>query len=392
MRKHILERDTKRWKLFLISFLELFFASLVSIGVYYAAFQPIFQSAFSADVAQEEAARKEILSIGTESKLMHLQVDSSSVYSLDNSYKYYVRTLLRDAYENPLGQYDMAEDKDGYQNKKEEMSLFPKIESTTFFSDDFIGQFYTSFAAEKGLLSTTKPAKEYFIVDILGINATTLSSTYFTATNLETYPILKPEIRRALFSYQVLKIATNDYAKIDQQFYQYFSAIYENAGKTLLSYRPYKIAFDQYNASYARLESFRIGFIPASYLIAYLLLFVLPRFFTPYHASLVQLLFKRAQLDEEGEPKKRIIIIQTLLGLLKYFPAVIGVCLAGNTSALFMAFGSTPINLFLLCIIALAIDLASTMTLLIKKEPRNLFDLISGSWNYRYFIDYRDDK
>ena len=392
MRNHILERDTKRWKLFLIAFLELCFVSICSIGVYFAAFSPILNSAFREEIVLEDSSKKEILSIGTESKLMHLQVDSTSVYSLDNSYKYYVRTLLRDAYENPLSDYDMVEDIDGYKNKKEEIDLFPKIESSPIFNDDFIGYFYTSFAPEKGLLQTAKTAKEYFIVDILGISASTLSSEYFKAVDLNTYPLLQPYVRKALFSYHVLKIATNEYATLDQGFYKYFSHIYENAGKTLLTYQPYKQAFDQYNASYARLQPYRIAFVPLSFLIAYFLCMILPRFFTPYHASLVQLLFKRASLDEDGTKRTKGIIIQCLLGLIEYFPAIIPLCAVANMSVLFMGFGSTPISLFLLCVITLSIDLASLMVLLIKKEPRSLFDLISGSYNYRYFIDYRDAK
>lgn len=390
MRKYILERNTKRWLSILSSALDFGFIAALSIGLYFAAFFPIYNTVLSQDVALETSSREEITNIGTSSKLMHLQADSTSVYSLDNSYKYFVRTLLRYSYEGPLSTYDMEEDADGYKSKEEEMHLFPLIKDGEYFDDDFLGYFYTKFSPEKRLESEIVNPKEHYVVDILGVDKEALSSEFYETPALSTYPILNAKTRSSLFSYHVLKVFTGDLSNIDRAFYSAFVKNYEDAGNLLLQYEPYKNAFDAYDQSYSKLLTFKVSAAVMSFLVSEILLLGVVTLFTPLHGTLGQWVFKRASLDDEEQYRAKNHFLRVLTGLLRYFPSIIPLCIFIDLNVLFASLGALPISLFLICVLCLALDLVSTMLLLVKKEPRSLFDLLCGTYTYRYFIDYRD--
>lgn len=380
-KNYSIERNARRGLAFLASLLDLVFAAVLGIVIYLAAFYPIYNASYSGTIAECDEARKTMLRIGCDSKLMHLQSDGDSVYTLNNSYQYYVRTVLRYSYES--GDYDLVNDPEKYNEKKAEMDLFPAIVTNDdSFDDDFLGFFYTSYVPEHGLVELGTQPKDFYLENVLEIHG---AGKAFWAEPGVAHPVLNPSIRTALFRYNVLKLASNETSQADRDFFAYFTKIYENAGNVLLDYPEYRAAYDIYNADYSAVLSYKTMAFTLSAAISYLVLFVGVSLLLPYHSTLGQTIFHMASLDEEGEFRFGGFLLSRLLGLIKYFPIVLPLGLVVDAQILFETFGGTPLNLVLVALLATLIDIVSTLLLMTKKDARSLFDLASRNYTFRYF-------
>ena len=188
----------------------------------------------------------------------------------------------------------------------------------------------------------------------------------------------------------MLKVFTTELSNIDRSFYSAFVKNYEDAVNLLMRYEPYKAAFDTYNQVYGKLLGFKIGAVMICFALSTILLLGVMTIFTPLHGTLGQAIFKRASLDEDEQHRVKCHFLRVLMGILRYFPSIVPLCVIVDINILFAPLGALPISLFLLAVACLALDLVSTMLLLVKKDPRGLFDLLCGTYTYRYFIDYRE--
>ncbi len=382
MRKsYTVERNARRGLAFLASLLDLLFATALSIAIYLSIFYPIYLNSYSGTIKECDDARKTMLRIGCDSKLMHLQSDGDSVYTLNDSYQYYVRTILRYSYES--GDYDMANDSERYAEKKEEMDLFPAINVTeSSFDDDFLGYFYTSFAVERGLVDSSVSAKEHYLKQVLDIEG---EGKAFWKENGAGHPLLNDSTRTSLFRYNVLKLASSESGQIDRAFFAYFTKIYEEAGNLLLTMPEYKGAFDIYEADYSTLLNYKTMAFAVSASSAYLILFVIVSLFLPYRSSLGQLIFRMASLNEEGEMEMSGFLLSRLVEIVKHFPFIVPLGMVVDAQILFQNLGTSPVNLLLIALIAVLVDIVSTLLLMTKKDARSLFDLTSRTYTFRYY-------
>lgn len=376
---YIYEQDNSRGKDFLLSFINKVAVILFSFAIFFSIFYPIGITKYSEDKIALEENRKIALNIGLESKLMHSDDKEEQVYSLTSSYKYYLRTLLRYNYEQ--SDYDLDLDPDRYKSKQEEMDLFPEVIG---FNDDFLGYFYVTYAVDKNIVDYKEvEPSTYFLNNILKINDASVGGQFFISST--NYPILIPNVRTALFNYEVMKNNASSNASIDSKFFSYFVKLYEEAGNFLLKYAPYKEAYDAFNVIYEKLDNFNKLSIYTSFFSSLIILCLIVPLFNRHKQNVGQLILKRVDLSEDLKVKPRIYLTRMIYDLFRNLPSIIFLAFIVSQNVLFEGLfnlGSFPVSLFLIAIILSLINVISLMLGLIRKDNRNLCMIISNSDHY----------
>lgn len=377
---YIYEADDDRLKDFLLSFINKLIIIALSFIVYFSIFYPISLNAYKSDRQNITETKEVILDIGLDSKLMHSDENKKQVYSLTSSYGYYVRTLLRYDYEN--SGYDLEADPDNYSLKKEEIDLFPEING---YNDDFFGFFYTEYALDKDLYELETYTKEdYFRYQILKIDDESSGQQFFKNEGND-YPHLKDEVRIALYNYVVIGATSSKYSKIDKAFFNYFSTLFEEAGNLLLTYEPYKSAYDSYNVSYQKVYDFSVLSIYLSFILSLISVVIIVPIFNHNKQNVSQLILRRVDLDNEGKIKPRIYIVRFIYDLFRNFPSIIVPAIVLNIELVFtsiFSIGSFPINLFGIALVLSLMNIVSLMFGLIRKDHKNLLAMINNTDNY----------
>ena len=377
--KYSYELDNNRLKDFLLSFINTVIIIAASFAIYFSVFFPISKTQYGKDRSNVEETSQTLFDIGYESKLYHGDKDKKETYSLTSSYRYYVRTLLRYDYEN--SDYDLEKDPDNFKLKKDEIDLFPEIKD---FDDDFFGYFYVTYCFSNNLVNYQgKEPIEYFKYEILNIDDENGGGKFFV--DGVSYPHLKSDVRTALYNYVVLSATNKAYGNVDKEFFAYFTNLYEESGNVLLTYLPYKEAYDLYSYSYNRIHNFNKLAIYVSFFISLIIVAIIVPLCNKHKQNIAQLILKRVDLSKNEETKPRIFITRFFYDLLRYFPAIVIFAFAISQEILFEGMfyiGFIPISLFVLASIVFIIDIVSIMIGMIRKDTRNLCALISDSDNY----------
>ena len=377
--KYSYELDNNRLKDFLLSFINTVIILLSSFVIYLSVFFPIYKTQYRQDNLNIEETSQTLFDIGFESKLYHGDKEKKETYSLSSSYKHYVRTLLRYDYEN--SDYDLETDPDNYKLKKEEMDLFPEIKE---FDDDFFGYFYVTYSLNNNLVDYQgKEPKDFFKYEILNIDDESDGGKFFVDNT--GYPHLKNDVRTALYNYVVLGANTKAYSNVDKEFFAYFSKLYEDSGNVLLTYAPYKEAFDLYNHSYNRVHSFNKVAVYVSFFVSLIAVAIIVPLCNKHKQNVSQLILRRVDLSKNEEVKPRIFITRFVYDLFRYFPVIVLFAFVVSQEILFEAMfyiGMLPISLFTFASVVFIIDVVSIMIGMIRKDTRNLCALISDSDNY----------
>ena len=374
---YIYEQDNSRSKDFLLSLINKAIILLSSFAIYFAAFYPIKTTKYKVDSDTINETKQTMLDIGLESRLMHSDNNKSQVFSLTNSYKYYVWTLLRYDYEN--SDYDLDTDIDNFKSKQPEMDLFPAING---YDDDFFGYFYISYIADKNLVDYQgKTPIEYFKYEILDID----SGKFFVDNGVDSYPHLIPKVRTALFNYVVMGSNVSSLKKIDSEFFAFFSNTFEEAGNVLLKYTPYKEAYDSYNKSFDTIYKFDKLSIYLSFVIPLLIVSIIIPLLNKHHQNASQLILKRVDLSNEQKVNIRSYVTRMFYDLFRNFPTIIIIAFVVSQNVLFdgiFYIGVLPISLFFIALILTMLNIVSLFLGLIRKDYRNLCSIIGNSDSY----------
>ena len=344
--------------------------------------------------------RKTLLGIAEESKLIHF-FDDGSYYTVNNSYEFYLRTLLKYNYEH--SDYDLSADSERYKNKQDTFKPFTDIAVTEdTITDDFFGDFYTKFIIGKCDLDNNlivdfkgQNPKEYFYYEVLDIDG--VGATFFEATT-GAFPYFKKEVRQALYSYNFLKTIGDKEYQIDKQFFQYFVQIYNISGELLTKYGNYKELLTSHDLIYSKLINYDILGISVSFAAAYLLLIVILPLFTKYKQNLGEFMLHRTYLVDTGESEKftaKSYLIRIAYGLIKYLPAGFLTCAILNPSLAFTTMfylGTFPVSLFLIALVALIVNTVSICISIIKSKEKNLETMLSGTRVYSVIKDHLKEK
>lgn len=376
------EFENSRGKDFLLSLLNKVFILVISFLLYASVFLPIGLTTLKETRANLNASKEIVLNIGLESKLMHSDSKKEKVYSLTESYKYYVRTILRYDYE--CGDYDLVTDPDNYKLKQEEMDLFPLVSA---YNDDFLGYFYVTYASAHTLVDYQGQApSDYFKYEVLNIDDLEDGGVFFTNDGLNQYPHLKSEVRTALYRYVVLGSSDSSASRIDSGFFTYFSKIYEKAGNILLEYEPYKNAYDQYVSSYNKIYEYDTLTVYVGFFVSVLIVSIIVPLFNKHKQNLGQLVLRRVDLNSEEKMTPRIYLVRFIYDIFRNFPTIAIFAFFVSQEVLFgtlFSIGPLPVSLLVLILIPLMMNIASLMLGLIRHDTRNLLALINNTDNYQ---------
>lgn len=381
---------------FLICLLNSVFILLGSLAIFFATFFPIGNALYGEDKKQMNEDVEVLYSIGEEAKLIH-RFDNGDIYSINNSYEYFLRTILKYNYEN--SDYDLDIDSEKYKEKQDTFKPFIDISVTeTTVNDDFMGNFYTQFIEGKkdtdGNLvldfGSTNP-KDYFYYEVLDIDGD--GAKFFETTSGE-YPYLKDDVRRALYSYNFLKNVSDKYYKVDTEFFQFFVQKFNISGEFLIKYEAYGPLLIRHNEIYTKLQNYDRTAIFVSSLAGFLSIIVIFPLFNKYKRNPAEIIFNRAYLvekDEEEVASTKSFVIRCFYGVIKYFFAIFLLAFFVNPNLAFQGLfnlGVFPVSLFLFGIISLLINAVSLSISIARKDKKNLENLISQTRIYTVEKDY----
>lgn len=381
---------------FLMSLLNTVFILLTSLAVFFATFFPIGNSLYGEDKKQMNIDAELLYSIGEDAKLLH-RFDNGDIYSINNSYEYYLRTILKYNYEN--SNYDLDSDIEKYKEKQETFAPFINISVTdNTVTDDFFGNFYTQFILDKkdvdgNLVLDYKSInpKEYFYHEILDIDNE--GSKFFKESNGE-YPYLKDDVRKALYSYNFLKNVNDKYYQVDVKFFRFFVQKFNISGEFLKKYAAYGPILNRHNEIYAKLQNYDKIAVFASFFASFISLIVIFPLFNKYKRNPAEMILNRtylAEKDEEEFVSTKSLIIRFFYGIIKYFFVLFILCFLINPNLAFQGLfnlGAFPISLFLLAIISLLISGISLSISIARKDKKNLENLVSQTRIYTVEKDY----
>lgn len=378
------EKNSQRC--FLMTLLNAFFVIVFGLVIYYSALLPIKNANYKEDEIQMLDDRATLNQMATDAKLLH-NFDNGDQYSINNYYEYYLRTLLKYNYEN--SSYDLDEDIEKYNEKKDTFKPFIDIEvNGNVVNDDFLGNFYTQYIVDKkdsnnNLVidfSNTNP-KDYFYYEILDIDNE--GAKFFKDTSGE-YPYFKDDVRKALYSYNFLKLVDDDYYQIDKEFFQFFVQKYNISGEFLLKCDNYATLLERHNSIYQTLLNYDTMSTFVSYGISLIVITLIIPLFTKYHRNPGELILKRAFI-KDSEEKEEVTIVSLLIrfayGIIKYLFAGFIISLFINLTVSFVVpvftIGAFSVSLFVLTIISLLVNSISLSISKIRGDNKNLECLIS---------------
>lgn len=359
--------------------------------------------AYSNQIDAINSLRIDMYQIQEETKLFEFETkdngekDYDKLVSQNDVFKKYVLS-------NVLYSYDLNKDSWDAKYVKETDNPYVlkdryAVEPSTY-SNDYLAYFFTYYAEknneDNNLFSLTN--NETYIA-----HYKTLLKNYSKGADWEYYegeetlPSLKMDYAYTLYRYVFFEeggqSGLNSYNFLISQ----YQGVFEYAEDVLFHSTRYQNIYQQYKDHYASCSRIVSLFSFVSYVVTFLLCYLLPTLLFKEGQSIGLFVFKAAVINKDGlEVSKGEILLRNLVSFFSFFPVMLFSCFfAGGLNSGWMyplfSINGLGVSFFNITVVLFVVSIVNTFFMLIRKDKRSLTELASSTVviDKRYYQDHR---
>ncbi len=359
--------------------------------------------AYSNQIEQINSLRIDMYKIQEETKLFEFKTkengekDYDNLISQNDVFKKYVLSNVLYSYDLNKEEWDAkyVKENDNPYVIKEQYSI-----ENASYSNDYLAYFFVNYAKENNennnLLSLS--TGETYIS-----HYKTLLKNYSKGAEWEYYegedslPSLKMDYAYTLYRYVIFQEGGQSGLNTYNFLISQYQGLFEYAENILFNSSRYQNVYQQYKEHYASCSRIVSLFSFISYIVTFILCYLLPTLLFKEGQSVGQFAFKAAVINKDGlEVSKGEILLRNLVSFFSFFPTMLFSCFfAGGLNSGWMypliSINGIGISFFNITVILFAVSIINTFFMLIRKDKRSLTELASSTVviDKRYYQDHR---
>lgn len=268
------------------------------------------------------------------------------------------------------------------------------------YSNDYLAYFFVEYAEkynDNGNLFALSRNETYIA------HYKTLLKNYSKGAEWEyfegedTLPSLKMDYAYTLYRYVFFEeggqAGLNSYNFLISQ----YQGVFEYAEDVLFHSARYQDVYQQYKEHYASCSQIVSLFSFISYVITFLLCYLLPSLLFREGQTIGMFVFKAGVINKDGlEVSKGEILLRNLVSFFSYFPIMLFSCFfAGGLNSGWMypliSINGLGVSFFNITVVLFVVSIANVLFMLIRKDRRSLTELASSTIviDKRYYQEHR---
>ncbi len=358
---------------------------------------------YSNKIEAINSLRIEMYQIQEETKLFEFETKENgeknydSLISQNDVFKKYALSNILYSYDLNKTEWDAkyAKENDNPNVVKERYG----VESTSY-SNDYLAYFFVNYAKENNANNNlfSLMASETYIS-----HYKTILKNHSKGAQWEYYegedelPSLKIDYAYTLYRYVVFQEGGQEGLNTYNFLISQYQGVFEYAENVLFNSSRYQNIYQQYKENYASCSRIISLFSLVSYILTFLLCYLLPTLLFKEGQSVGQFAFKAAVINKDGlEVSKGELLLRDLVSFFSFFPVMLFSCFfAGGLNSGWMypliSINGIGISFFNITVVLFVVSIINTFLMLIRKDKRSLTELVSSTVviDMRYYQDHR---
>ncbi len=272
------------------------------------------------------------------------------------------------------------------------------VESASF-SNDYLGYFYVNYAKdnnENNNLFALENGESYIshFKSVLLNHSKGAEWSYFEDS--DKLPCLWASYAHTLYRYLFFDEGGQSGLTTYNFLMSQYQGVFEEASNILFHSNRYQTMYSEYKEAYGNCSRIISLFSFVSYLVTFLLCYLLPILLFKNGQTVGLFLWKGAIIHHEGlDVSKGQLLLRALVSFFSFFPIMLFSCyFAGGLNSGWMyplfSIGDKGISFFNITVMLFVVPIANFFTMLINKERRSLTELASGTMviDTKYYVEH----